>query len=276
VIAPKAVLAAAHPLAAGLFAAGLREDAEEGPGHGAGCVIESHEVFRVPLDPEHPTARVFGFQGLHERARDSMDAVQVPPHGLQAGGHVLHGLMVSAVHQEIPSLQVFGEPRIGGQDDAVTEFGFRLRQTELMAFGGAIVVLGHVLDEASSESHVEDLMAAADAQDGDASGPGLAHERDLTFVPRFVGIGMAMEGLLHIPMAGVDVPSSHQQEARDRLPIRKRIPRLYDAQRTLPATLPHGGQVVALHTGSIPAGNEKARHSVLHVMMDTLPPAQPI
>jgi len=121
-----------------------------------------------------------------------------------------------------------------------------LRRAVLVQLGRAAKVLRDVLDEAAAQGHIEDLLATADAEDGQVPRPGRLDERDLAVVALGIHLGLRMERFCRVPVAGVDIIAPREQQACRCGQFRPGIAGCHQEDGPRPAGGPEGGEVMLL------------------------------
>ena len=152
----------------------------------------------MPLHAEHEAAVV---------ALDPLDGpVGRPGDRPQAVAEPLDGLVVEGVHAQRAGADGAREQRAGFDRHVVRDGPAGLR----------LAVVGHVLEERAAARDVERLGAAADAEDRQAAGVGMARDRQLEGV--HVGLHRAELGVRLGAVGGrVDVRAAGQADAGQRL-----------------------------------------------------------
>ena len=166
------------------------------------------EPLGVPLDAEDGVFRV-----LHRL----VDAVRRLGRGDEAGGHVADGLVVERIDGDgsgeglVAKAKGAAQLRArGGEGDGLCGDLARLLLT--MWQYGAGELRGEVLVECAAEGHVEELVSATDAEDGEVALAGQADELQLVGIADGVDVLERRHGLL-AEQVGTDVATSGQEQA---------------------------------------------------------------
>ena len=174
-----------------------------------------------------------------------MDGVQVPAHRCQRGRHDLHGLVVAAVHQE--DILAQEGPQAGPRGQLHPVVHVRVVCVPMLVPGGlAAEVVRDVLDEAAPQGHVQDLLAPAGAEDGQVALPHCPDQGDLQGVAGAVHLGSGVDGFGGVPVAGVDVVATREQEAGSGVQVREGVPGCQQGHGSFPASCSDGRKIILL------------------------------
>lgn len=180
----------------------------------AGCRLAA-EATEVGVDAgeagvvrPHPFGvELHGGDGIALRLDGFDDAVLGTGAHIEAGGDVLHGLVMGGVGDDAIDAQHLMEARTLRDTDGMVDVAVPAGRGDLR---------GDVLVEGAAEEHVDDLLAPAGAEDGFAELDGLGKDTVLEGVATLVDAAQRRTGLF-AKARGVDILASRQEHHIDRL-----------------------------------------------------------
>lgn len=156
----------------------------------------------------HPFGvELYGGDGIALRLDGLDDAVLGTGGDIEAGGDVLHGLVMGGVGDDAIDAQHLMEARTLRDAHGMVDVAVPAGRGDL---GGDVLVKG------AAEEHVDDLLAPAGAEDGLAELDGLGKDTVLESVATLVDAAQRRTGLC-AKARGVDVLASRQEHHIDRL-----------------------------------------------------------